>query len=175
MRIATVMTTVGVLLFSAITLADNVNYDFDPNANFSSFRTYTWVRGNEVGDQLNHSRIVRAIETQLGIKGLTKVDANDRPDVLVAYHASFDENLQISGFSTGFGGYRFGGNRSGTARVEEITIGTLAVDIVDARTKTIVWRAMASKELDPKASPEKRDKNINKATEKLFRNYPTGR
>jgi len=38
-----------------------------------------------------------------------------------------------------------------------------------------MWRGTASKEVDAKASPEKRDKNINKAAEKLFRNYPPGR
>ena len=31
---------------------------------------------------------------------------------------------------------------------------------------------MASKEIDVKASPEKREKNINRAAEKLFKNYP---
>ena len=57
-------------------------------------------------------------------------------------------------------------------RTEEILIGTLAVDMVDARTKTIVWRGMASKEVDVKASPERRERNINKAAQKLFDNYP---
>jgi hypothetical protein len=62
--------------------------------------------------------------------------------------------------------------RSGTARVQEITVGTLAIDIVDASTRSIVWRAMASKDIDPNARPDKRDRNIDKAAETLFRNYP---
>ena len=92
--------------------------------------------------------------------------------MLVAYHASFDKDLQINGFSSGWGGYRFGGSRMGRARVEEILTGTLAVDIVDAHTRTIVWRGVASKEVDGKASPEKRERNINRAAEKIFSNYP---
>ena len=47
--------------------------------------------------------------------------------------------------------------------------------IVDARVKTIVWRAMATKEIDVKASPEKREKNITRAVEKLFTHYPSAK
>ena len=98
--------------------------------------------------------------------------AEGAPDVLVAYHATFDKDLQINGFSSGFGPYRFGGMRTGSATVDEILIGTLAVDIVDAKAKSIVWRGQATKEIVVKANPEKREKNINKAAEKLFKNYP---
>jgi hypothetical protein len=57
-------------------------------------------------------------------------------------------------------------------RAEEILIGTLVVDVVNAKTKTIVWRGTATKEVDVNASPEKRDRNINRAAEKLFKSYP---
>jgi hypothetical protein len=35
-----------------------------------------------------------------------------------------------------------------------------------------VWRGTASKTLDPKAKPEKKQKNITKAVQKLLKNYP---
>lgn len=170
MRIRTFLTAVSFALLGAITLAQSVTYDFDRAANFGTFRTYAWVKGTNLPDQLNHQRIMGAVDAQLSLKGLAKVDSN--PDVLVAYHATFDEDIQINGFSSGWGGYRFGGMRNGTATVDEILVGTLAIDVVDAKTSTIVWRGMATKEINPKASPEKRDKNINKAAEKLFKNYP---
>ena len=43
---------------------------------------------------------------------------------------------------------------------------------MDASTKAIIWRGMASKDIDVKAKPEKREKNINRTAEKLFKNYP---
>jgi hypothetical protein len=172
MSIGTLIGTAGVMLMSTTALAQNITYDFDKDADFSRLKTYTWVRGTNLNDELNHKRIVSAVDAQLASKGLSKVTAGSNPDVLVAYHATFNRDLQINGFSSGWGGYRFGPNRSGSARVEQILIGTLAVDLVDARTKTIVWRGIASKEVDVKASPEKREKNINKAAEKLFKNYP---
>jgi hypothetical protein len=42
----------------------------------------------------------------------------------------------------------------------------------DRTAKQLVWRGMASKTLDPKAKPEKRTKNLNKAMAKMLKNYP---
>lgn len=170
MRFATFATTACLALLGTIVFAQSVTYDFDRSADFSRFRTYSWVRGTNLNDELNHQRIIRAVDAQLASRGFSKVDASANPDALVAYHASFDRNLEING--SGWGGYRFAGPRSGTARVEEVVVGTLAIDMMDARTRNIVWRGMAAKELDAKASPEKRDKNITKAAEKIFKNYP---
>jgi hypothetical protein len=172
MRISPFVTTVTLMMIGTIVFAQSVTYDYDKAANFSTFKTYAWVRGTNLADELNHKRITNAVDAQLRSRGLTRVETSANPDMLVAYHASFDTDLQITGFSSGWGGYRFAGNRSGSARAEEILIGTLVVDMVDAKTKTIVWRGMGSKELDVKASPEKRDKNIDKAAAKLFKNYP---
>jgi hypothetical protein len=172
MRIRMFVTTASLTLLSAIALAQNVTYDFDRSADFSRFKTYAWVRGTNLRDELNHKRVMSAVDGQLASKGLVKVETSANADVLIAYHASFDKDLQITGFSSGWGGYRFGGNRTGTARAEEILTGTLAVDVVGARTRTIVWRGMASKDVDVHASPEKREKNINRTAEKLFKNYP---
>jgi hypothetical protein len=125
------------------------------------------VDGTVLKDELNHKRIMDAVDAQLRTKGMIRVEAGANPDVLVAYHASFSKDLEISGY----GGYRWGpGLRS--ARVEQVVVGTLVVDMVNAKTRTIVWRGVASKDLDSDASPEKRDKNINKTAEKLFKNYP---
>lgn len=169
MRTNTFFTMATVALLSTIMLAQSITFDFDRAANFSHFKTYAWTRGNPVGDDLNHQRIVRAIDAQLAAKGMVRVEAAGKPDVLVAYHASFDRDLQINATSLGWGPIA---GRNGTARVEEVTVGTLAVDVVDATTRNIVWRGMASKDLDPNAKPEKRDKNINNAAAKLFKNYP---
>jgi hypothetical protein len=35
-----------------------------------------------------------------------------------------------------------------------------------------VWRGVATKTLDPKAKPDKKEKNIAKAVTKLMKNYP---
>jgi hypothetical protein len=152
--------------------AQSTTYDYDKSFDFSKAKTYAWVQGTPIADPLIDKRIVGAVDEQLTAKRLTKVEPGANPDLLVAYHASFDKDLTINGFSSGWGGYRFGGMRSGTATVDEILIGTIVVDMVDAQQKAIVWRGTASKEVDTKASPEKRDKNIRKAAQKVFKKYP---
>ncbi len=170
---ATVISGVGVALLGTVAIAQTVTFDFDRSTNFAKYKTYAWTRGTELADQLNHARVVRSIEGQLATKGLNKVDTTATPDLLIAYHTRFDKNLQINAWSSGYGAPRFGGGlRSGTATTQEIVTGTLVVDLLDAGTKRIVWRGLASAELDPSAKPEKRDKNVNKATAKLFKNYP---
>jgi hypothetical protein len=172
MGIARFVATASLALLGTVAFAQNVTYDFDRGADFSKFKTYAWVRGTNLNDELNHKRIMRAVDAQLASRGVAKSESAANADVLVAYHATFDKNLQINGFSSGWGGYRFAGHRTGTATVEEIVVGTLAIDLVDAKSKTIVWRGMATKEVDVKANADKREKNINRAAEKLFKNYP---
>jgi hypothetical protein len=171
MRIATLTAIVCLTLLGTMALAQTVTYDYDRTASFAAFRTYAWTRGTELGDELNHARVVRAIDATLVAKGLVRVEPGANPDVLVAYHASFDENLEITGSTHGWGPVGLG-DRWGSARVQPILVGTLVVDITDARTRAIVWRSLASSDIRPTDKPESRDKKITKATEKMFKNYP---
>lgn len=66
---------------------------------------------------------------------------------------------------------------AGTIESRDIQVGSLVggrvthVHVQEGDSVS-VWRGVASKEVDTKASPEKRDKNVNKAAEKLLKNYP---
>jgi len=77
MRIATFVTTVTLAALGTIAFAQSVTYDFDRSADFSKLRTYAWVRGTALRDELNHQRIQRAIDAQLTMKGLAKVETAD--------------------------------------------------------------------------------------------------
>ena len=172
MRTLKLIATISLALVSTLTFAQTVSYDYDESVDFSRFKTYAWVPGATLPDQLNHRRVVSAVDAELAARGFTKVATPRSADVVVAYHASFDRDLEINGFSSGWGGYRFGGVRSGTARVDEILTGTLAVDMVNTSTNTIVWRGIAVKEIDADAKPDQRERNINKAVAKLFNRFP---
>ena len=152
-------------------LAQDVTYDYDNSFDFTKVRTYAWVEGAPVEDELNHRRIVEAIEAQLAARQL-RATGEGAPDVSVSYCARFDKTLRIDGFGTGWGGPRWGGMRSVTAYVGEVLGGAIVVEMKDARTAKIVWRGMVRKEIDMEASPDKRDKHIGRAVERLFRTYP---
>jgi hypothetical protein len=161
----------GLMLLTTIALATDTTYDFDRTVNFSNYKTYAWTAGTSVGDQLNDKRIVNAIDAQLASKGLKKVAASANPDMLVAYHASFDKEIEINATSTVWGPLRLGVG-TGSARAAQVVVGTLVLDVMDPATKIVIWRGTASGERYPKASPDKRDKNINRAAGKLLEIYP---
>jgi hypothetical protein len=165
------------LVLGMLASAQTVTYDYDKNTDFSKVKTYAWVRGINLDfDDLTHKRIINAVDGQLASKGLTKVGASENPDVLVAYYALFNKELLVNWFSSGwgggFGGFAIDQFRSSSAKAEEEWIGTVVGDMKDAKSASVVWRGIARKEVDVTASPEKRDKTINKAAEKLFKNYP---
>jgi hypothetical protein len=64
------------------------------------------------------------------------------------------------------------GSVSSSAFPTTIYIGQLALDMYASTMKTLVWRGVASKTLDPGAKPEKQEKNLKKAVAKVLKNYP---
>jgi hypothetical protein len=174
-----VLAAAVVVMTPALLVAQKVSYDYDKSANFAAFKTYAHKDGTKVGQPLIDDRIVAAIDTEMAAKGFTKSETN--PDVFVVYHVAFDKQKDISTFSSGYGGgygpygWGWGGGWSGgttTTQVRDILVGTLVVDIADAKKGELAWRGMATKEVNTQANPEKRDKSINNAMKKVFKNYP---
>lgn len=167
----------ALLLVPALAMAQKVSYDFSKSANFASFKTYAMKDGTKVGQQLIDDRIASAIDAAMASKGFTKAASN--PDVYVVYHVAFDKEKDISTYSSGYaGGYGpygwgwGGGMGTTTTQVRDILIGTLVIDMADAKANQLVWRGMGVKEVDTQAKPDKRDKSITNAVNKIFKNYP---
>lgn len=169
MRFVTPMTLALLTLVGASAHAQEVSYDYDRNVDFTRFRSYSWTGEAGVPDQFLHRRIVAAIDSQLVRHQVLPADSGAAPDLRVAYLAAAGRTTTIRGSGAGFGW-----GRSGSARVEHTVIGVLEIQLFDARTGTLVWRGDAAVEIDPNASPEKRDREANKAAEKLFTHYPAG-
>ena len=181
MRNRHVIFAIAAVMIPTLAAAQKTSYDYDKSANFGSYRTYALKDGTKVGQELIDNRIVAAIETELAAKGLTK---SDTPDVFVVYHVAFDKEKDISTFSSGYGGgygpygWGWGGGWAGgtsTTQVRDILIGTLVIDMADAKKGQIAWRGMGVKEVNTQAKPDKRDKSINNAVKKIFKNYPPKR
>jgi hypothetical protein len=131
----------GLMLLARGAAAQDVNYDYDRRANFSGYQTYAWAGGTNLADDLNNARIVAAVDRQLGAKGLTQVDSTRNPDLLVVYRVGLHQDLEINGYDN-----RWMGPPGGPswARLERVPVGTLAVGIIDAKTRSVVWRAAAT-------------------------------
>jgi hypothetical protein len=165
---------IAVVLTPVVLSAQKTTFDYDKTATFANYKTYALKEGTPVGNELIDQRIIAAIDTQLATKGLKKADP---PDVFVAYHVSFDKQKDISAWSTGTGPYGWGygggwGSTTTDVRVYEILVGTLVIDMADAKDNRMIWRGLGVREVDTEAKPEKRDKKINEAVTKILKNYP---
>ena len=158
--------------------AQDVTYNALPEHDFSRYKTYRWVTidGAPKLDDIMDKQIMDAIDRQLTSKGLTRT-ADDKVDLLVAYQAAVDQEKQLNsytsgGYGYGWRGYGYGGMGTTTTTTSTILIGMVNIDMYDAEAKQLVWRGRASKTIDSKAKPDKRQKNIDKAMTKLLNNYP---
>ena len=157
--------------------AQDVRYNFAQGGDFSKYKTYNWVsiKNADQVDELTAKQITSALDAELAKKGLTKTDA-DTADLYIGYQTAIGTEKQLNSYNSAWGygpGWRGGmGMSTTTATTSTIYTGQLALDMYDAKKKELVWRGVASKTIDPKAKPDKRQKNITKGVEKLLKNYP---
>jgi Domain of unknown function (DUF4136) len=161
--------------------AQDVRYNFDKQADFSAFKTYKWVVIKDAAQltDLVDRQVKAAVDVELSKKGLLRADS-DPADLLIGYQAAIDQEKQYTSFDTGWGygpgwyggGWYGGGGGMTTGQTSTIYVGQLALDMYAPSPRALVWRGVASKTLDPKAKPEKQQKNLEKAVAKVLRNYP---
>ena len=167
------MVVMAVVAASAAFGGQEVKVDFDKTADFSQLKTFTVTIGTSWDNPISERRFVTEFETALTAKGWSKSDAS--PDALVVLHGATGVKKTLDTFySGGYGGYGWGGwgggMSSSTTTVSEYTVGTLVVDIFDARTKKLVFRGTASDEVSDKQ--EKNAKKVAKAIKRMFKNFP---
>jgi len=161
------MAMVLCFLSASLAFAQKTTVDWDHNVtDFSTFKTYCWVKPvRPTPNPLMDQRIIAAIDAQLSAKGLQKLESGG--DLLVTYSAGI--RRETSAVATGMGGWRMGG---GMARVDPVVEnkGTLVVDLSSGQNKNLIWRGVAADTLSD--NPDKNTKKIDKAVDKLFKNYP---
>jgi hypothetical protein len=163
----------ALLVFAACSSID-VSYDYDKDANFTSYKTYGYTQealALGIGD-LNRDRLLRAIDAEMTARGFTK---SDSPDALVDLIVKAQERTQATATNTGgyYGRYGWGGGMSTTTiNYDQYVDGTLFVNFIDKSTEKMVWQGRATKTLDENASPQKKEQNINSAVKMIFTKFP---
>src|SRR5258705_12957505 len=161
------MWLLAIAALTSVAFAAQVSSDYDHSANFSAYKTYSWTKV-ETANSIWDARVKTAVDKELAAKGLTQVPSGG--DVSVAAVETTRTEQQLNTYYNGFGGRRFGGFGDATTTVEKYKVGTLGVDIVDAGSKNLVWRASASDTLS--GNPEKNTKNLDKGVQKMLSHFP---
>ncbi|RXP44781.1 DUF4136 domain-containing protein [Lutibacter sp. HS1-25] len=175
------------------TLKAQITYDYDKDADFTQFKTYSFGGWQDDCDKLindlDKKRILQSFKSEFTQRDMDYVLGD--ADVVVTLFLVIDEKTSTTaysnymgtgmgygpGFRGGFyGGYYrpawgWGGGYSTTTYTEDdYRVGTFVVDIYDAKSKKLVWQGVSQKTINENAS--KRSKTIPKGVSKLMKNYP---
>jgi len=181
--------------------ATNYRNDFDSTADFSKYRTYGYLGGQEIEktglleNSLVRKRVETLISRQLQARGLQEVPLDQNPDLTVLYWVGVKDKEQVSTVPSypsypaygagrgygypgrgGYGAYPYWSGRWAPAYNDVVVTnyreGTLIIDLLDARTKNLVWRTYLVRVLSD--DPEKNLRGADKDLEKAFLEYPPG-
>src|ERR1700686_3038914 len=170
------LTLIGMMsLFAGNSAAQQVQTDYDREANFGQYKTYSWEHVN-TRDPLFVDRIKDAVNAALAAKGLTQGESGGDVSIVAVEITRNQQTLNTfyDGLGGGWGWRRFGGGGFGeaTTTTETYKVGTLVVDLFNTKTKQLIWRGAESDTLSNNSN--KNIKNLDKGVEKMFKQFPPG-
>jgi hypothetical protein len=172
---------IPVLLFfllSSCGSSISVYSDFDKNTDFSQYKTYAFHKKSidkvQISD-LDKKRILQAIDSELGKKGMTK---SDTPDLLINIFTKEREEVDVNQYYNGWGygygwrgyGYGYPYYWGGYPNVSTSVEGTLFIDLIDTKKNELVWQGEGVGYLTQDRS--KKEAVINEFVAKILMQYP---
>ena len=162
---------VTLIVLSAGCSSVRVRTDFDRDADFSMYRTYSWLPRKDTGNRMMRSDLVRkhvvaGVDRELAAAGLTRV-GRERADLLVNYYIGARNRVDVTHYGYRYGPWgRYGPGGVSVRRYKE---GSLVLDLVDRESKKLVWRGWASSVLRGR---ENIAEDINRSVKELMKRYP---
>lgn len=166
--------------------------DYDQKTNFSEFKSYAFYKTGidkaQISD-LDKKRILRAIETEMSSRGFVK---SDSPDILINIFTKEQERVDIynnnfgwggmGGWGWGgFGGWGMGGfgwgpglgwGGMGGNFVSTSTEGSLYIDLVNTKSKQLVWQGKGEGTLANTKNIQKKEQRIKEFVSQIMEQYP---
>jgi uncharacterized protein DUF4136 len=151
--------------------------DYDRNISFSNYHSFSILKGNSSGNPLMDQRAQTDVAGALTAKGWMHVPAGEAQAAVVIHATTRTKHTYetlYDGWGPGWGWRRgWGGGYGGSATfVNDYTVGTLVVDIFDAKTKQAIWHGTASDALPDNAKSNAQA--TEQAIDKMFSNFPPG-
>lgn len=146
---ATACVFMAPLILAPLTMA-KMSVDFDPNLDFSKFKTFAYIGGKNTLEiqQLNPNRISNdvhaGVSRALIERGMKEVKPEENPDLVVRYWANSQSQIvspgvgswdQYGGFLAGYWAYIYD-----LMKAETSLDATLVIDLIDVKRKDLAWR-----------------------------------
>lgn len=162
--------------------------DYDKTVDFSKYKTfeyYGWAEeSDKILNQFDKDRIEKAFGEELSKRSLKGVKENG--DLVVSLYIVVEQKTKTTATTNsmgmgGYGGYgRYYGYGPGwgygsgysTTTIDnyEYEVGTLVISVYDKAEKKLIWEGSGEGTISDK--PEKRDKTIPLAAQKIMREFP---
>ena len=169
------------LLLCATAANAKMAIDFNPNLDFSKYKTFAYIGGVEslvrlqLNPELLNNRVHRAVVRELTAKGLREVQPEENPDLVVRYWVEAESNAQVTGTAHWgvWGSYYYGyWSVMYTTMSTPVTHkGLLGIELIDPKARDLAWRLFVSEKIihnDPDKIWKTADNNIKKA----FKSFP---
>jgi hypothetical protein len=167
MKIKFALCTMLACMASAVALGQTVSVNYNKSQDFSQYHTYTWASNN--ANQIQNSILAQQaqsdINTAMQGKGLQMVQESQNPDLILLASGGMQQQTSYSAW-----GMRGIGGGMGGITPQQNVIGTLIVDLYDAKNKSLLWRGIAQNTLSTNGS--KNSQMVTKAVQKMFKQYP---
>jgi hypothetical protein len=156
-----------VCIASAVALGQQVSVNYNHSQSFAAYHTYAWGadNANQVQNSILAQVAVQDIDSALQGKGWQKVEPGQNPDVIVTASGGMKQQTSYSAW-----GMRGIGGGMGGITPEQNVIGTLIVDIYDAKNQSLIWRGIGQNTLDNNGS--KNQQMVQRAIAKMFKQWP---
>ena len=150
----------------------------DRNVSFSQYRTWEWgpIEQTPTGDPrldsnpMFEEHLREAVEHQLSRKGYVRTTLAGTPDLRAHYHVNFDRTFEVTG------GQSTAGSCSGNCGPDayDYEQGSVVIDLVDAKTNTVVWRGWSRDNMEGVVDNQRRlEQEIDHAVAALFERCPS--
>lgn len=153
----------AVTMFAAPARAGDAKNDFDPNADFSRFKTFAIIGGKDLersgwlDEPEMRERFKNFISGALEMRGLSEVPKDAPHNLAVRFWVArrAKQDVEVVGIDM-WGGYPpYWGGAWGYSYQEYVihnyVQGTLIVDLIDPATKELVWRTFLKQKIEDRA------------------------
>jgi len=167
MKARLALCTLAICLISTLAMAQQVSVNFNRSQSFTQYHTYAWGLDNQnkIQNSILAQEAVQDINSALQGKGLQMVQADQKPDLIVTANGGLKQETSYTAW-----GMRGIGGGMGGITPEQNVIGTMIVDLYDAKTQSLVWRGLAQNALTNNG--DKNSKMVAKAVQKMFKQWP---
>jgi Domain of unknown function (DUF4136) len=157
----------AVCLISSLATSQQVSVNYNRSQSFAQYHTYAWGSDNKnrIQNSILAQEAVTDIDSAMQAKGLQKVQENQNPDLILTANGGMKEQTSYSAW-----GMRGIGGGMGGISPEQNVVGTMIVDLYDAKSQSLVWRGIAQDTLGNNGS--KNSQMVAKAVQKMFKQWP---